>query len=153
MHSQFFSLSECQIIDSLGKVSSFQHGAAYRIHEELCLRTTPSILAGPTQIALQAVNNLFVLQEASSYDILLQTVVDSSNSFSSKRLIRSQFKDVADISILRKNPFSFLNDAPAQHLSLDLTFSCLDTSLHVSLCQYESAKKTSQNFLFESEKF
>ena len=40
----------------------------------LSLRTGLSILACPAPIELQTANNLLVLQEASSYDIRLQTI-------------------------------------------------------------------------------
>ena len=70
------SLSWCnQIIESLGKVPSFENEAVHPILEELCLHLRPSILAYPARIGLQTVNNLLVPQEAISYDIPLQRVL------------------------------------------------------------------------------
>ena len=54
------------MIDSPGKVPSFESEAVDRIHEELCLHSRPSSLAYPARNALAP-------EEAFSYDILLQT--------------------------------------------------------------------------------
>ena len=72
--TNLFPFGIYQIIDSPGKVPSSENEAAYLIQEEFCLRTAPSFLACPTRVALQTENNLFVLQDASSYDIRLQII-------------------------------------------------------------------------------
>ena len=76
MHSQLLSLSENgQIIDPLGKISSFESEAVDLLLEELRLHFRPSILAYPVQIGLKTVNKLFVPQKAVSYGVLLQRVL------------------------------------------------------------------------------
>ena len=82
------------IIDSPGKVSSSENGAAYLIHEELSVCTLhPEFL--PVQLRLsftQTVINIFVLQEASSYDVRLQTILF-------ELLISLHFKNIEYISL------------------------------------------------------
>ena len=72
--SSFLSDND-QIIDSLDKVPSFENEAPDWILDEVWLHPRPSILVISARIELQTVNNLFVPQEASSYDILLQTIL------------------------------------------------------------------------------
>ena len=62
-----------------------------------CLHLRPSILAYAARIGFQTVFDSLVPQEAVSYDIPLQRVL----------MVGSQFKEIADLSMLRKNPFSF----------------------------------------------
>ena len=76
VHNQLFLSNIDQIIHSTGNAPSIEDEAAYWIHEELCLRSLPSILVCPAQIVLQKVNDIFVTQEAFSYDIPLQESLD-----------------------------------------------------------------------------
>ena len=76
MHNRLFvSFGIDQIKDSPCGVPCVESEAAYRIHEELCLRSLPSTLACPAQITLQTENNHFVPQEPSSYDLRLQIIL------------------------------------------------------------------------------
>ena len=105
------------------------------IHEGLFLRIGPSILACPAPIELQTANNLFVLQEASSYDTRLQTIL-----FEQLFLLEQLGQLAYCVKSLCSEKLLFLNENFAQHLRLDF-------SLRVSPCQNDSVRSTFQNFL------
>ena len=114
---------------SLGKVASSETEAAYLIHEELCLRIGPSMLVCPAPIELQIANNIFDLQEASSYYIRLQTF-----SFEQLLLLEQlgqlEFqRSCVNLCAQKELFFLFLNGNFAHHLNLDLTSFCTDFSL------------------------
>ena len=114
---QFFLFRIDQLIDSLGKVRSSENESGYPIHGVLWQHTASSILVCPIQTVLQT-----ILSEA---HVVLE------------RLGQLLFRWNCEKLCVQK--VSFENHA--QHLSLDLIFSCSDFSLSVSRCQYASKKQ------------
>ena len=137
-------LSEYDQMIGSSEVPSSKSEAVDRIHRELCLRSLPSIL--------QRVNNLFVPQEASSYDIQLQTFL-FEQLFLLEQPRQLAFHRNCGYLHAQQDVFFSLNENLAQHSSLDLIFSCFDISLRVSPCRNQSVRRTFQNFLHQCGKF
>ena len=77
-----------------------------------------------------------------SYDIPLQRVLIQQR-FLLEQLGRLAIRGNRGFLDAQKN----LNETPAQHVSLDLAFSCFDISPRVSPYWYERVMNVSQNFL------
>ena len=133
-----------QIFDSSDKVPSFENEAVAWILEELCLHIRLNSCWSSSD---RASDMIFLFLKKHSQIILIEPLVLL------EQLDQLAFQRNCGYLDDQKEFFLFLNETLARRSSLDLSFSSFETSPRVSPCQYESAKKTSQNFLYWSDKF